>query len=304
LSMITSTNNNDMNNNNKKLTTTTQNLNRYTKVLQSVSGLISIKMETLTEILQARQSNMRTILQSNNNKLIEGLQVTVQQMIYSVAILYTSANFDKQPKRDVDILINEFVIKNFQMLSVGEIKTAFEFAACHKIDANLSAWNGKLTIQMLGNVLSAYYQFRQNAIARYDNKVELIMLRQKSADCDKRNEEAKQAVIDLFNELKQTYQQTGEIEQGKIKPYQGKILVDAGLITFTTAEKIAIHKEAKKQAIKELKNDIQDVNVKPVTRRTLKSMLSEIESGAEQEGFKSRVNSIYSVLLIKKAILL
>lgn len=296
-----------MNNNNKKLTTTTQNLNRYTKVLQSVSGLISIKMETLTEILQARQSNMRTILQSNNNKLIEGLQVTVQQMIYSVAILYTSANFDKQPKRDVDILINEsanFVIKNFPMLSVGEIKTAFEFAACHKIDANLSAWNGKLTIQMIGDVLSAYYQFRQNAIARYDNKVELILLRQKSQDCDRRNEQAKQAVIDLFNELKQTYQQTGEIDPDKIKPYQGKILVDSGMITFTTGEKVAIHKEAKKQAIRELKNDIQDVNQKPVTRRTLKAMLSEIESGAEQEGFKSRVNSIYSVLLIKKAILL
>lgn len=264
-------------------------------------------METLTEILQARTNNMRTILQSNNNKLIEGLQVTVQQMIYSVAILYTSANFDKQPKRDVDILINEsanFVIKNFPMLSVGEIKTAFEFAACHKIDANLSAWNGKLTIQMLGDVLSAYYQFRQNAIARFDNKVELILLRQKSQDCDKRNEQAKQAVIDLFNELKQTYQQTGEIEQGKIKPYQGKILVDSGLITFTTGEKIAIHKEAKKQAIRELKNDIQDVNQKPANRRTLKSMLSEIESGAEQEGFKSRVNSLYSILLIKKAILL
>ena len=264
-------------------------------------------METLTEILQARTNNMRTILQSNNNKLIEGLQVTVQQMIYSVAILYTSANFDKQPKRDVDILINEsanFVIKNFPMLSVGEIKTAFEFAACHKIDANLSAWNGKLTIQMIGDVLSAYYQFRQNAIARYDNKVELILLRQKSQDCDRRNEQAKQAVIDLFNELKQTYQQTGEIDPDKIKPYQGKILVDSGMITFTTGEKVAIHKEAKKQAIRELKNDIQDVNQKPVTRRTLKAMLSEIESGAEQEGFKSRVNSIYSVLLIKKAILL
>ncbi len=264
-------------------------------------------METLTEILQARTNNMRTILQSNNNKLIEGLQVTVQQMIYSVAILYTSANFDKQPKRDVDILINEsanFVIKNFPMLSVGEIKTAFEFAACHKIDANLSAWNGKLTIQMIGDVLSAYYQFRQNAIARYDNKVELILLRQKSQDCDKRNEQAKQAVVDLFNELKQTYQQTGEIEQGKIKPYQGKILVDAGMIKFTTGEKVAIHKEAKKQAIRELKNDIQDINQKPANRRTLKSMLSEIESGAEQEGFKSRVNSLYSVLLIKKAILL
>ena len=129
-------------------------------------------------------------------------------------------------------------------------------------------------------------------------------MRQKSQDCDRRNEQAKQAVIDLFNELKQTYQQTGEIDPDKIKPYQGKILVDSGMITFTTGEKVAIHKEAKKQAIRELKNDIQDVNQKPVTRRTLKAMLSEIESGAEQEGFKSRVNSIYSVLLIKKAILL
>ena len=190
------------------------------------------------------------------------------------------------------------------MLSVGEIKTAFEFAACKKIDANLSTYNGKLTIQMIGAVLSAYYQFRQNAIARYDNKVELLMLRQKTQDCDRRNEQAKQEVIDLFNQLKETYKQTGEIDPDKIKPYQGKILVDAGLITFTKVEKIAIHKEAKKQAIKELKNDIQDINVKPVTRRTLKTMLSEIENGAEQESFKSRVNSIYSVLLIKKAILL
>lgn len=296
-----------MSNNSKKLTTTTQNLNLYTKVLQNVSGLISIKTETLTGILQARQNNIRAVLQSKDQKQIEGLQVTVQQMIYSVAVLYTSVTFDKQAKRDIDILINEsanFVIKNFSMLSVAEIKTAFEFAACRKIDANLSAWNGKLTIQMIGDVLSAYYQFRQNAIARYDNKVELLMLRQKSEDCDRRNEQAKQAVIDLFNQLKETYQQTGEIDPDKIKPYQGKILVDSGLITFTTVEKIAIHKEAKKQAIKELKNDIQDINQKPVTRRTLKSMLYEIENGAEKDDFKSRVNSIYSVLLIKKAILL
>ncbi len=189
------------------------------------------------------------------------------------------------------------------MLSVTEIKQAFELSASGKIDANLSAYHGKFTIQMLGDVLQKYWIFRMNVLARYDSKLDNYHNQQRKKDADERNERAKQEVIDLFKKLKDTYQQTGEFDETQVKSFHGKIVSDAGLITFSKQEKLQIYAEAKNNVLKQIKTAVQDVNLKPTERRSLKSMLSDISAGQQSEDFKSKINAEYSVLLIIKEII-
>ena len=227
-------------------------------------------------------------------------------MIHTVVVLYTSANLDRQERTTIDILISEsanFIIKHFAMLSVTEIKQAFELSASGKIDANLSAYHGKFTIQMLGDVLQKYWIFRMNVLARYDSKLDIYHNQQRKKDADERNERAKREVIDLFKKLKDNYQQTGEFDETQVKGFHGKIISDAGLITFSKQEKLQIYAEAKINVLKQIKTDVQDVNLKPTERRSLKSMLSDISGGQQSEDFKSKINAEYSVLLIIKEIL-
>ena len=189
------------------------------------------------------------------------------------------------------------------MLSVAEIKQAFELSAAGKIDANLSAYHGKFTIQMLGDVLQKYWAFRMNVVARYESKVDILQKQQRRQDADERNERAKQEVIDLFKKLKDTYQQTGELDETQVKGFHGKIISDAGLITFSKQERLQIYAEAKTNVLKQIKTAVQDTNLKPTERRSLKSMLSDISGGQQSEDFKSKINAEYSVLLIIKEII-
>ena len=223
---------------------TTQNHNRpiYTKILKDVCRSVSINGFQLSTILTARTENIREALKVDKQSA-EVCRAQIEQMIHTVVVLYTSANFDKQERTTIDILISEgsnFIIKHFAMLSVAEIKQAFELSAAGKIDANLSAYHGKFTIQMLGDVLQKYWIFRMNAIARFDSKVDVLQNQQRKKDADERNERAKQEVIDLFKKLKDTYQQTGEFDETQVKSFHGKIVSDAGLITFSKKEKLQI----------------------------------------------------------------
>jgi hypothetical protein len=245
-------------------------------------------------------------LQSGDSERIAICRAQIKQMIHTVVVLYTSANFDKQDKTTTDILMTEsanFVLKNYPMFNPSEIKTAFEFASAKKTNADLSTYYGKFTIQMLGEVLNAYFRLRQNAIARIDKKVEIEHNRQRKEDADAKNKQTIQDVVDLYGALREQYQNTGEFDEQKIKSFQGKILVDAGLITFTRDEKIQIYNEAKDTVTKQIKTGVQDMTLKSTERRTLKSMLTDIVNGDEKDDFKSRVNSQYSILLIKKSII-
>lgn len=289
-----------------QLTTTTDKQLQYTKILHDVCNATSLKKSELSEIIRCKNNSIRKELQSEDSERIAICRAHVKQMIHTVVVLYTSANFDKQDKTTTDILMSEsanFVLKNYPMLNPSEIKTAFEFAASHKTNADISTYYGKFTIQMLGDVLNAYFRFRQNAIARVDKKVEIEHNRQRKSDADAKNKQTIQDVIDLFGALKTEYQNSGEFNETKIKSFQGKILVDAGLITFTRQEKVEIYNEAKETVTKQIKTGVQDMTLKSTERRTLKSMLTDIVNGDEKDDFKSRVNSEYSILLIKKSII-
>lgn len=290
-----------------EITTTEHNKQfQFTKILRDVSNATSLKNSELSEIIRCNNNSIRKELQSGDSERIAICRAQIKQMIHTVVVLYTSANFDKQDKTTTDILMTEsanFVLKNYPMFNPSEIKTAFEFASAKKTNADLSTYYGKFTIQMLGEVLNAYFRLRQNAIARIDKKVEIEHNRQRKEDADAKNKQTIQDVVDLYGALREQYQNTGEFDEQKVKSFQGKILVDAGLITFTRDEKIQIYNEAKDTVTKQIKTGVQDMTLKSTERRTLKSMLSDIVNGDEKDDFKSRVNSEYSILLIKKSII-
>lgn len=256
-------------------------------------------------ILKGKFSNIRKAIKDGRESA-EVCKAKIEQMLHTVIALYTSANFDRQDSRTTDILISEsanFIIKHYALFSVEEIKQAFELSAAGKIDADLSAYHGKFTIQMLGDILRKYWSFRMNIIARYDSKLTIMRNQQRKKDADEKNERTKQEVIDLFKKLKDDYQQTGEFDETQVKSFHGKIVSDAGLITFSQQEKLQIYAEAKDNVLKQIKTDVQDISLKPTERRSLKSMLSDVMQGRQSDDFKSRINAEYSVLLIIKEII-
>ena len=70
----------------------------------------------------------------------------------------------------------------------------------------------------------------------------------------KKNAEARKKVVDDYNALKKEYQESFEIDESKIPAYWGKILVEEGIIDFTTDQKVDIKKEAEKIVSERIKS--------------------------------------------------
>lgn len=57
--------------------------------------------------------------------------------------------------------IIEFVAAKFGGLNVSEIREAFRLVAAKQIDVDLKAWYGQFTVMMMGEVLTAYMDWRE-----------------------------------------------------------------------------------------------------------------------------------------------
>jgi dihydropteroate synthase len=276
------------------------------KVLREVSGANSLKVQTVEKIIYFSQNNIRKIIKSGIKKDIDKTDIEIQQMIHTCINLFTSVPLDKQNQKDVQILISmskDFIIENFQMLNVNEILDAFKLASLGKTDASLQTYHGKFTIDMLSNVLKNYLKYRNKIICEFNDREKRISKEQQQEQIKQKNQEARKQIIQLFEMLKKQFHETGEFDENRIKPYQAKILIDAGMIDIPEDEKRQIFKQAKINVQKRLKSDISNPRTKSTEIRSLRNMLKSIESGQENSSLKSQIISEYSILLIKKSII-
>lgn len=85
--------------------------------------------------------------------LITALQLEVEHC----AATYCAAPNTLTDTMDECVL---FIIDQFGFLCPSEIRQAFRLAAAGKIEANLNAYNGAFSVRILGEVLSAYEDYR------------------------------------------------------------------------------------------------------------------------------------------------
>lgn len=276
------------------------------KILREVSGAVSSKVQTIEKIIHFSQNNIRKIINSQIKKDIDRTEIEIQQMIHTCINLFTSVPLDKQNQKDVQILISmskDFIIENFQMLNVNEILDAFKLASLGKTDASLQTYHGKFTIDLLSDVLKKYLAYRNRIICEFNDRKKRLSKQQQQEHIEQKNHEARKKIIEQFKTLKKQFHDSGEFDENKIKSYQAKILIDAGLIDIPEDEKRQIFKQAKINVKKRLKSDISNPRTKSTEIRSFRNMLKSIEAGQENSSLKSQIISEYSILLIKKSII-
>lgn len=287
-----------------QLTTTNLPQKENTKILQIITNRENCPIENVELIVNS--ISIRHFLNSNSTLEVEGIKRKVAVAVHTLAGMYTSANLDKQNKEDLEHLIREcsnFIIKQFPSISLEEIALAFQLAASHKIEADLRAFNGVFSIAMLGGVLSAYLLYRNRIKAAHQNELTLLSKVVSENEINQKNQDVISEVIANFKNLIVEFEKTGLLDDSKIYPFWGKILVDAKIINFTHEEKFAIFEEALVLAKSELVKTVQNNSVPMFELRSIKEILATTTKDNPHEKIKDLATTIYKRIIVSKAIL-
>lgn len=126
-----------------------------------------------------------------------------------------------------DLLINKY-----PELGIHEIHEAFSLASVRKIDADLTAYGGRFTVNMFGGVLSAYTPYRRAVLAALSKGQEQIDVDSEAAYEAKRNAEYRKLLVKTFVELRQENKDIKSSDE--IPAVWAKILSEEGLLEKQT----------------------------------------------------------------------
>lgn len=259
-------------------------------------------------MLIGRRNNIRAIIKSESHKEINSLNLNLSKSILYLANNYTGAKFDNPlTEQQLETVkdCTRFVIEEFPMLSIDEIRKAFQMAAARKFqNVSLKAYFGLFNNEILGSVLAAYLVCRRAVIAQCD-KIEAEIRRKEDRLLQlKRNDDTRSEIVEKYKAVKSKFEENGDIEELELSvyPFWGKILVEEGIITFTHKQKQQIVKEAKDLTRIDINKEIVNSN-DARRRRSLKSILGEISVGIDNDSFESMWKVKYAKLVVIKSII-
>jgi hypothetical protein len=278
------------------------------------------QLVALSQKCDTNANTLKIILSAQNSRIIDLIKIdetktrsALQNLIFGLAEIYTTAQL-----RDADgiteaarLVLSECInltINKFNLLSAEEIKEAFRQAAAGEIDANLTAYYGKFTPVMFGDVLLAYKRKRNKIRAKFDASLALIESRQPAVDVEGKNKSATEKVINAFFDLKKQINAGNEINADDVPAFWALILIKSGVITLDSTIKAEIYAEAKKEALKRLKLAASEQKLTSYQRKEAKTLLIKVLKNIENGSadglleFSSTVKSLYSKLLIIHAI--
>jgi len=268
-------------------------------------------------ILNGTNNNIRSTLKSGDIQRIELIKKNTWGAVLFLANNYTGANFkkDKLTKRldkdDIELIdaCQGLILNQFPMLSLEELKLSFEMASAGKFESlNMETYYGKFSVQFLGKILKAYLDYRKGVAAKYDQQLMIEEGRKEDELKEEKNEKARIQIIKAYNELKEQYLETFDIDDSKIQAFWARILLECGVIEFTPEEKASIYEEskvlAKNQIVFELQEDGKLIPAQKSSLRAILKSVAECEHGQPlPTDFKAKATAIYSKLLIKKSII-
>lgn len=248
------------------------------------------------------------------------ITATLATTLIGLANIYTGVVIDTEIDNEGDRVPSEaaldeyqvysgFVIEMFPMLSFHEVQLAFKMAAAKKLKGiSLKTYFGKFHADMLGDILSAYLDFRKGVIFDYDKTLSLEQSRKpkiSKEEIERLNKIARSEVIEEYEKLKQKF----EKEKYKInldddiKTSWAKTLNDCGYIKFKIEEKREILKEARQKVLEDFKKSLVDSKKTSHQLQNIKTVIKKINQGEENESFELKVINKYSKLLIFKSII-
>ena len=144
-----------------------------------------------------------------------------------------------------------FAIAHFGFLCPSEIRQAFRLAAAGKIEADLNAYNGAFSVRILGEVLSAYEDYRALAFRK---------VRSQMNDAGEENRAAvlKEAFGGFEDQLARVMQSNPYGAWQEIPAAFARAVVERGLIDFSLEEKGKTWRSAKSIAAGRVPQKILD----------------------------------------------
>jgi len=194
-----------------------------------------------------------------------------------------------------------FVYKNYPQLGVNEIREAFSLSAANVFPAvNMTAFFGTFTISMLGDILTAYNQYRNPIIAKaYD---QIIKLEQENKQETEREEKNRIAISQIQQDIEKAIiaVQSGEADLWEswhdVPVHYAEIAVREQWIEVSPEFKKSIWEESKKLALRELSEMAADLsNFSQAKQSRLK-----LTEAIERQTVPDAALRIYSKLLIFK----
>ena len=277
------------------------------EVAQSVSKKTAVGVSTVLDIIAARQNPIRSILKRNQAKELKFLEASILDILEAVTTMYTSVDYSKLSLESKEMVLKELmnaIFEDFPILGVWEIKKAFRLAAVGKIKADLRAFQGRFTVPMLGGILRAYIEYSNRVISEYKELEKIQNSRLSKMEQIEKNKQARRGVVDSFLKMKETYNQDMTIDEGLIKEFWGKILVEEGLITFSREAKKQIYQEAKELVKQDISREMAE-SENSFKRRELKQLLDMATSrlSFQDEKLTDRARVKYAKLIVKKSII-
>jgi len=261
-------------------------------------------VRTLELIFKGQDKNIRTLKNSGDFEAIKNAKDALWAIVLGIANSYTAANFEQPISESKSIILDncvELVFNHYAWISSNEIKLAFELAAAGKIEADLSTYYGKFSVDVLGRVLFEYRKFRNKVLTDVNNLSLIEKSRQEDVEKDKKNQETRGFVKQSYLDMLDVYRDFAILDAKKIKPFWAKILLDLGILQFSSEEKSHIWNVAKRMVAFEYLQKIKSTP-SPEGRKKIYKALFDIKNKNINSEVDADFKSKYCVLLIVRQI--
>ncbi len=171
-------------------------------------------------------------------------------MIGRVAETYCGVDLQQASNKQAVADCLKLLKTKFPEFGLNEIYEAFSMAAAQLIDVNLTAFGGRFTVAIFGNVLSAYRTFRNNVLVQLSKGADMETEEAEQVENEKRNAEYRAHVASEFARLKVENRQIESAD--KVPAVWPKILREMELIGGDAAKWI----EAKNQVCADFVRDV------------------------------------------------
>lgn len=235
----------------------------------------------------------RKMSEIENKKLLSG------------EIIYCMANYlgISESKNDREVIREciRFVNEKFSFLGSGEIRQAFSMCSAGEFkDLHLRAYFGIMTVDLLGQVLRAYKDFRKIEVAKIEVAKEERLQESKALEAEIRNKNAR---AEICIKIKQAI--SGEIVFSaweSIPVHWGELAIQENIIQPSAECKKEIWQkslELAKQSKLTEQAFARDAG-KFILARNIQMFLETVEVGEfnANKDFKSIAKSIYSKLIL------
>lgn len=177
--------------------------------------------------------------------------------------------------------IIEFVADKFGGLNVAEIREAFRLVAAKEIDVDLRAWYGQFTVMMMGEVLTAYMEWRE--------RLQRLVLEKLAADRAAKREAERLANHDPTEWETRRAAWLLELSQptiNQVTSYDFQWLERSGKMELTREERWDLFEAAFEPTIEQLLTENE--NESPFRKSEIRRQITHARNGHPDTGFCAR----------------